>query len=110
MNSYPSYLVFLLLLATFVAFQCESGVRGSVVEVKGNQVTVFFRNSDSVRVGEEFSLWRDRKLASGTQTYRTGIVEITKLLSPDSAEGALTYGEAEVGDKVTKWMISDRRR
>ncbi|MBI3004465.1 MAG: hypothetical protein HYY49_03515 [Ignavibacteriales bacterium] len=109
MKQDPSYIVIVLLTAIFVGFQCESGVRGRVVEVKDNQVIVFFLYSDSVRVGEEFSLWRDRKLASGTQTYRTGIVEITKLVSPDTAEANITYGEAEVGDKVTKWMISDEK-
>lgn len=110
MKWYLSYIGFFLLAVTFVAFQCENGVRGRVVEAKDKQVIVFFLYSDSVRVGEEFSLWRDRKVASGTRTYRTGIIKITELLSPESAEAILTYGGVEVGDKVTKWTISEKKR
>lgn len=101
------HIVILLLAAMFFAFQCESGIRGRVVEVKEDGIVVFIQDSDSVRVGEEFSLWRDRRTPQGMETIRTATIKITRVLAPDTAWAVTTYGKAEVGDKVTKWMITE---
>jgi len=95
-----------LLLVTFLAFQCQSGILGRVIRVNGNVVTLVLRDPNNVKVGEEFSLWRDREIQGSTRTYRSGIITIVKLFSSDSAQAILTNGGAEAGDKVTKWLIS----
>lgn len=59
-NLHVQHIVLFFFAVAFVAFQCVSGVRGKVIAVKGIKVVIYFQDPDSVKTGEEFSLWRDR--------------------------------------------------
>lgn len=62
---------------------------------------------DGVTEGEEFSVWRSEWTKTGEVIYRVGKIRIFRVESEGTSLAEVIEGAPELGDRVTKWLISE---
>lgn len=77
-------------------------------------VRVSLGTGDGVIEGEEFSVWRSEsrqtgKVIHGSVIYRVGKIRILRVEGEETSLAEVIKGSAQLGDRVTKWLISDNQ-
>ncbi|MFQ5798669.1 MAG: hypothetical protein ACE5H0_08255 [Bacteroidota bacterium] len=70
-------------------------------------VRVSLSAEDGVTEGEEFSVWRSEWTKTGEVIYRVGKIRIFRVESEGTSLAEVIEGAPELGDRVTKWLISE---
>jgi hypothetical protein len=100
-------ILLLLFIAWFLGLQCGDEIHGDVIEVTPSQVLISLRSTEGVVVGKRYSLWRQETRDKDVTTVRVGTIEIIEVISAERAAAKLISGNANTGDKVTRWLVQE---